>query len=72
MHSKLTSKVDEETGMKIGLVGFLVAMIGLTLAFTIFPRGGYWLGVSGALLGLLGGVTHFVKNWRSIFHVHRE
>lgn len=69
MREKLIEKIDDEAGMRLGLVGLLVALFGAALAFTALPRGGYWIGVVGALLGLLGIAIHFVKHWRSIFHV---
>ncbi len=69
MHPKSTLKIDDETGMRIGLAGLFVALVGTVLAFTVFPTGGYWIGVIGGLLGLLGMIIHFAKNWRSIFRV---
>lgn len=72
MREKLIAKVSNETGIKVALVGFLVALAGVTLAFTLFPRLGYWLGVLGVLMGMLGAVLHFAKNWREIFFVDKK
>lgn len=67
MRQKLISKIDEETGMRVGLAGLLIALVGTVLAFTVLPIGGYRIGVAGALVGLLGMIIHFVKNWRAMF-----
>jgi len=72
MHEKLISKVNEETGMWMGGIAFFIAMIGGVLAFTILPIVGGWIATAGILLGLLGMVIHFVKNWREIFHIDRK
>lgn len=72
MHEKLITKVNERTGMLIGAIGFFIALIGAALAFTILPAAGGSIATVGILLGLLGGVVHFAKNWREIFHVDRQ
>lgn len=72
MRQKLIAKIDEETGMWIGGIAFLIAMIGGLLAFTVLPEIGSWIARVGIFFGLLGMVIHFVKNWRSIFHVDHK
>lgn len=72
MHEKLTSKINAETGMWMGGIAFVIAMIGGVLAFTVLPVVGGWIATAGIFLGLLGMVIHFVKNWREIFHVDRK
>ncbi len=65
-------KFDEKTGMLVGAVGFLIALFGALLAFTIFPSAGYWIALSGVLLGFVGMFLHFMRNWKEIFHIHNE
>jgi len=72
MREKLISKINEETGMWMGGIAFFIAMVGGLLAFTILPVVGGWIATAGILLGLVGMVIHFVKNWREIFHVDRK
>lgn len=72
MRSKLILKVDEYTGMRVGLVGLLVALTGAALGFTLLPVIGYWIGLTGALVVLIGIGTHWYKNWRSILHIDRQ
>lgn len=73
MHPKLKNiTVDEYTGMRVGLVALLIALIGAALGFTIAPGLGYWVAATGILLGLVAAVLHWYKNWRSIFHIDRE
>lgn len=62
-------KIDSETGMRIGVYGFFIAIIGAMIAIAALPTVGYWIGLSGAILGLIGIAIHFFKNWRGIFHV---
>lgn len=72
MRSKLAIKVDEYTGMRVGLVGLLCAFTGAGLGFTVLPTAGYWIGLTGALVVLLGIGMHWYKNWRSILHIDRK
>lgn len=72
MRTKLTIKVDEYTGMRVGLVGLLLAFFGVALGFTILPNAGYWIGLSGALIVFVGIGMHWYKNWREIFHIDRR
>ena len=72
MREKLISKIEHQTGMRFGLAGLFVTMLGTGLAFTLFPMAGYWIGLAGALLGLLGMGIHFVINWLEIFNVDRS
>jgi hypothetical protein len=59
--------IDEYTGMRVGLVGLGVALLGAILAFTLLQTAGYWIGVIGLLIGFVGMVLHWAKNWRAIF-----
>jgi branched-subunit amino acid ABC-type transport system permease component len=61
----------EETGARLGAYGFFIAIVGGVLAFSGFLAVGYWIGLTGALIGLGGIVTHFVMNWRTIFRIDR-
>jgi uncharacterized membrane protein len=72
MREKLISKISEETGLWIAGLAFFVAMLGGVLAFTVSLPIGYWIGVTGALLGLVGIAMHFVRNWREIFNIDRS
>jgi hypothetical protein len=72
MPFELRMKVEEETGLWVGAIGFFVALFGAALASTIFPSAGYWIGLSGVLLGFVGMLLHFMRNWREIFHIHNE
>ena len=65
-------KMNEETGAWLAGIGFLVGLFGVMLAFTVFPLAGYWIALSGAVLGFAGIFIHFMKNWREIFHIHHE
>lgn len=60
-------RLDEYTGMRLGLLGLGVALVGTAFAFTFAPVVGYWIGVVGALTTLVGVVLHWLKNWRRIF-----
>ncbi|HRH38016.1 MAG TPA: hypothetical protein PK760_06710 [Flavobacteriales bacterium] len=71
MREKLISKVNKETGMWMGGIAFFIVMIGGILVFTLLPVVG-GIATAGIILGLLGMVIHFVKNWREIFHVERK
>jgi hypothetical protein len=58
--------------MWVGVVALFVAVIGAALEFTVLPVIGARIATLGILLGMLGVVIHFVKNWREIFHVDRR
>jgi hypothetical protein len=61
-----------ETGARLGAYGFFIAIPGAILAFTGFENLGYWIGVTGALIGIGGIVLHFFVNWRKIFHINNQ
>ena len=47
-------------GLKIGFVGFCVAMLGWLVAVFIAGAIGYWLVVCGVLVGFIGMIVHVV------------
>jgi hypothetical protein len=47
-------------GLKIGFVGFCVAMLGWLVAVFIAGAIGYWLVVFGVLVGVIGMIIHVV------------
>jgi len=52
----------EETGMKVALIGFLIGIIGATIAFLLQFSIGYLLTVCGVLAGLGGIFWHWKVN----------
>lgn len=71
MRTKLmTLWADETMGSKAAAVGFFIAIAGGILLFSGQAFGG-WIVDLGILLGLLGVVLHFIKNWRTIFRGNR-
>ena len=47
-------------GLKIGMVGFFAALVGYLVAAFLSRNVGYWLGLSGAVVGIIGMLAHFV------------
>ena len=57
----LESSLPSQTmvGLKIGIVGFLAALVGYLVAAFLSMNAGYWLGMSGAAVGIVGMLAHF-------------
>jgi hypothetical protein len=53
----------EEAGMKVALIGFLIAMVGATIAFLLHFSIGYLVTVCGILAGLGGIFWHWKVNF---------
>jgi hypothetical protein len=64
-------RISDDAGMRLGVVGLLIALFGAVLAFWVLPSTGYWIALCGILVGLFGMVLHFIKHWRSVFLVGR-
>lgn len=47
-------------GLKIGMIGFFAALAGYLVAVFLSMNAGYWLGLSGAIVGIIGILVHFV------------
>ena len=63
------TKLSDEAGLRLGLIGFLVAVCGVGVAFITSLAIGYWLGLAGMSLGFFGIGLHFYINWRKIFMI---
>ncbi|HYE71054.1 MAG TPA: hypothetical protein VD932_05970 [Aquabacterium sp.] len=64
-------EVDRHFGIKLGIVGLFVAIVGLVLFFIGATGLGYWVASAGVAIGFGGGVVHFLRNWREIFRVEK-
>ena len=61
MLNKQFLRIDGHTGMRFGLTGVAVALVGAVLAFSIAPDAGYWVACTGVLIGIGGAVLHWAK-----------
>jgi len=60
-------KLNEQSGMKLFLVSFFIALTGTFIAFTISPDIGWFIGIGGSTLGIISIIVHFIINKKSIF-----
>lgn len=71
MHEKLKYlvRLDEEAGIRIGLIGLAFVLPGVALGFLGWPSFGYGVALLGVIFVFLGLFIHFFFNWRSVLHI---
>jgi hypothetical protein len=52
----------EEAGMKVALIGYLIAMVGAAIAFLVHISIGALVAACGILIGIAGVVWHWKVN----------